>query len=84
METSPPQLELAEYDDAGNTTATYVETGPRIDVILPDQRKSLLLRLLDVFLPAGYPTSVTEDYLPCVIFLLNNTCSDCATNFPIE
>ncbi|KAL1635477.1 hypothetical protein SLS58_010234 [Diplodia intermedia] len=72
METSPPQLELVEYDDAGNTTATYVETGPRIDVILPDQQKSLLLRLLDVFLPAGYPHSVTEDYLPSIAGLLSS------------
>ncbi|OJD31000.1 uncharacterized protein BKCO1_5300097 [Diplodia corticola] len=66
METGPPQLELAEYDEAGNVTATYIETGPRIDVIPPEQRKSPLLRLLDVFLPAGYPQSVTEDYLPFV------------------
>ncbi|EOD50111.1 uncharacterized protein LTHEOB_1265 [Neofusicoccum parvum] len=70
MESRPPQLEIAEYDDAGNVTATYVETGPRIDVLLPEERKSLLLQALDVFLPAGYPQSVTEDYLPCVLLLI--------------
>ncbi|KAK0654035.1 RUS1 family protein-like protein [Lasiodiplodia hormozganensis] len=64
MATHPPQLELAEYDDAGNITATYIETGPRIDVILPEKRKTLLHQALDVFLPTGYPQSVTEDYMP--------------------
>ncbi|EKG21418.1 hypothetical protein MPH_01277 [Macrophomina phaseolina MS6] len=67
METQAPQLELAEYDESGKVTATYVETGPRIDVILPEERKTLLHQALDIFLPAGYPQSVTEDYLPCVL-----------------
>lgn len=30
---------------------------------LPEDAKSFPQRLLDVFLPAGYPHSVTEDYL---------------------
>lgn len=50
MAAHPPQLELAEYDDAGNITATYIETGPRIDVIVsratssPQQHHDLVSR----------------------------------------
>jgi hypothetical protein len=30
---------------------------------LPKQTKSYLQQTLDIFLPAGYPLSVTEDYI---------------------
>lgn len=59
--------EIVEYDDAGNVTATYVQStsngSSRIDVIKPEQIKTPWQRALDIFLPAGYPQSVTSDYL---------------------
>lgn len=64
------RLQLTERDEAGNITATYVqsssgddETKTRIDVIPPRDGKSSAQKLLDVFMPAGYPHSVTGDYL---------------------
>ncbi|KAF2142402.1 uncharacterized protein K452DRAFT_270038 [Aplosporella prunicola CBS 121167] len=62
------QLEIVEYDEAGNVTATYIESDKRVDVVLPESRKTRLEQLLDVFLPAGYPQSVTEDYLEYQIY----------------
>ncbi|KAF2635118.1 DUF647-domain-containing protein [Massarina eburnea CBS 473.64] len=55
-------LHLIERDDAGNITSTYVEsTGSerktRIDILTPAVSKSYAQKLLDVFLPAGYPQS---------------------------
>lgn len=62
--------EVVESDEAGNITATYVRTAAeskgkssRIDVIYSKNSKALWQRVLDVFLPAGYPHSVTNDYL---------------------
>lgn len=61
--------EIVETDEAGHITATYVQSGAtkdassRVDVILPAQSKSPWQKVLDVFLPAGYPQSVTSDYL---------------------
>lgn len=63
------ECEIVECDEAGNVTATYVQTAGskegvgRVDVILPTQTKPVWQRILDVFLPAGYPHSVTDDYL---------------------
>lgn len=37
---------------------------------LPKERNSHFQRLLDVFLPAGYPSSVTDDYIQYVPRLL--------------
>jgi hypothetical protein len=34
---------------------------------LPRETKSYAQQLLDVFLPAGYPHSVTEDYIQYVL-----------------
>jgi hypothetical protein len=62
------RLEIVERDEGGHVTATYVQSGGgegntnRVDVILPEKQKSLRQRGLDVFLPAGYPHSVTDDY----------------------
>ncbi|THY63637.1 DUF647-domain-containing protein [Aureobasidium pullulans] len=67
-------LELTETDEAGNVTATYTQTSTvkrnvtRIDRIIPENSQKPLKALLDVFLPAGYPESVTEDYLPYQIY----------------
>ncbi|KAF2100684.1 DUF647-domain-containing protein [Rhizodiscina lignyota] len=67
---SPPDLlEITEFDEAGGLTSTYVQSpGPdsasgRVDVILPENAKPVWQRALDVFLPAGFPHSVTEDYV---------------------
>ena len=63
------RCEIVESNEAGNTTATYVQTAgskggsERVDVILPENTKAVWQRVLDVFLPAGYPHSVTNDYL---------------------
>ncbi|KAF2799044.1 DUF647-domain-containing protein [Melanomma pulvis-pyrius CBS 109.77] len=68
-------LEVVECDDAGNITSSYVESGgsrhaekSRVDIILPKVTKSYPQQLLDVFLPAGYPQSVTEDYIQYQIY----------------
>lgn len=69
-------MEIIEYDESGTLTTTYIESrlpqqragGSRVDVILPESAKSYWQQLLDVFLPAGYPQSVTEDYLEYQIY----------------
>lgn len=61
--------EIVETDEAGNVTATYVQsTGSkeslgRVDVIQTQDTKALWQKALDIFLPSGYPHSVTDDYL---------------------
>ncbi|KAL5120508.1 hypothetical protein ACEQ8H_001526 [Pleosporales sp. CAS-2024a] len=56
--------EIVERDEAGSLTTTYIVSGGgRIDVMKPEQRKSYAQLVLDVFLPAGYPQSVSEDYI---------------------
>lgn len=62
------RIKITEHDDAGNLVATYVQSANdegkvRVDTILPEVTKSPWQSLLDVFLPAGYPHSVTDDYL---------------------
>ncbi|GIZ44324.1 hypothetical protein CKM354_000752500 [Cercospora kikuchii] len=62
---------IREYDDADNVVATYVqslggEKESRVDVIRPGNSTSitsLWSKTLDVFLPVGFPHSVTDDYL---------------------
>ncbi|KAF2198391.1 DUF647-domain-containing protein [Delitschia confertaspora ATCC 74209] len=67
-------LEIEERDEAGNLTASYYESSThgssvsRIDVQYPEKTKGYLQRLIDVFLPAGYPHSVTEDYIQYQIY----------------
>jgi len=72
----PPQnLEITEFDDAGTLVTTYIESPAsastqggrsRVDIIHPQTSTSYWKWGLDVFLPAGYPHSVTADYLQCV------------------
>lgn len=63
------QFEVVETDEAGNVTATYVQTAgskeslSRVDVIQLKDTKVLWQKTLDIFLPSGYPHSVTDDYL---------------------
>ncbi|KAL8787590.1 MAG: hypothetical protein Q9213_002152 [Squamulea squamosa] len=65
-------INIEERDEVGNLTATYVGSSSkdekgrergRLDVVYPEKPGSLWTRLLTVFLPAGYPHSVTEDYM---------------------
>ncbi|KAK0858655.1 hypothetical protein LTR03_000080 [Friedmanniomyces endolithicus] len=67
------RLELTETDGAGNVIATYVSSPTdskqicRVDIVEPTTKRPWQ-RLLDVFLPAGYPHSVTDDYLEYQIY----------------
>ncbi|KAH7094733.1 vitamin B6 photo-protection and homoeostasis-domain-containing protein [Paraphoma chrysanthemicola] len=63
------RYEIVERDEAGRVTRTYIASGEgRVDVITPKQMKSYAQRVLDVFLPAGYPQSVTDDYIQYQIY----------------
>ncbi|KAJ5085556.1 hypothetical protein N7532_010327 [Penicillium argentinense] len=80
---APPRsrLILHETDEAETQTAVFVYTenatkngASRVD-ISPDSKhppswttNSLIATLGEVFLPAGYPNSVTDDYLPYQIY----------------
>ncbi|KAF1355257.1 vitamin B6 photo-protection and homoeostasis-domain-containing protein [Delphinella strobiligena] len=67
-------LQIAETDEIGNVIATYVQSTSagsqeaRIDVILSHNPKSLWRRFIDVFLPTGFPHSVSKDYLEYQIY----------------
>jgi hypothetical protein len=67
-----PILEIEERDQAGILVATYMSShtatskSHRIDVAIPHSTNSYSKTILGVFLPAGYPGSVTKDYLPWV------------------
>ncbi|KAF7189423.1 RUS1 family protein-like [Pseudocercospora fuligena] len=71
-------LRITEYDEADTVTATYVQSEgksqglSRVDVIPRQDLKSLSQtawnRAVDVFLPVGYPHSVSEDYLEYQIY----------------
>ncbi|KAL8733339.1 MAG: hypothetical protein Q9166_002163 [cf. Caloplaca sp. 2 TL-2023] len=77
-------LRIEERDEAGKLTATYVGSqftdekerrGERVDVILqyPEKSRKIWTGLLGVFLPAGYPHSVTEDYIRYQIYVGDST-----------
>lgn len=61
---------IEERDRANNLVATYIrssqgasEERTRFDVVLPKGSKSYVRSVLNAFLPAGYPHSVTKDYM---------------------
>ncbi|PBP19045.1 DUF647 domain-containing protein [Diplocarpon rosae] len=61
-------LEFEEVDQAKNVVATYIkssfdEKGERVDIVTPKNANSYARTVLNAFLPAGYPNSVTDDYL---------------------
>ncbi|KAF2833688.1 DUF647-domain-containing protein [Ophiobolus disseminans] len=63
------RYEIVERDEAGRITKMYVASGEgRVDVIKPKESKSLAQKALDVFLPAGFPHSVSEDYIKYQIY----------------
>ncbi|KAI8185172.1 hypothetical protein K4K51_011960 [Colletotrichum sp. SAR 10_75] len=69
----PASLAIAEYDRAGNLKAKFIESAPRagparVDILLPTIRKKPWRKVLDIFLPDGYPHSVTDDYAAYQIY----------------
>lgn len=72
-------MQLIEEDDAGNVTAIYDDGSSsggsdlsemRADIIVSKKEgKSRWHDLASVFLPAGYPHSVTDDYLEYQIYV---------------
>ncbi|KAJ5736755.1 uncharacterized protein N7483_001880 [Penicillium malachiteum] len=76
------RLTFQETDEADKPTATYVFSDQdarskappvRVDVMQNEpttmlSTKPLLSTLSDIFLPSGYPQSVSDDYLPYQIF----------------
>ncbi|EKD13834.1 DUF647 domain-containing protein [Drepanopeziza brunnea f. sp. 'multigermtubi' MB_m1] len=71
---SESMVEIEEVDQAKNLVATYIKSstgdkGERIDVVIPKNVNGYARSVLDAFLPAGYPNSVTEDYLEYQIYV---------------
>lgn len=60
----PPKL-LAAYNDSGGAQR-YDEDGKPIK---PKTIQNYVTELMDVFLPVGYPESVTPDYTPYQIYV---------------
>ncbi|KAK2625151.1 hypothetical protein QTJ16_005520 [Diplocarpon rosae] len=65
--------EIEEIDQAKNVVATYIrssfdEKGERVDIVTPKNANSYARTVLNAFLPAGYPNSVTDDYLEYQIY----------------
>jgi hypothetical protein len=65
---------IFETDEVGRPTATYVlslsngKPADRVDVLPASQSPPLGQGLLSVFLPAGYPHTVSADYTPYQIY----------------
>ncbi|RKF80592.1 putative duf647 domain protein [Golovinomyces cichoracearum] len=67
---------ISEVDLAGNHVADYITTNHsgkshRIDLVVSKEKKTYnyLKNVIEIFLPVGYPNSVTADYLPYQIFV---------------
>lgn len=71
-----PPVAAEEVDQAGNVVATYTTTQngsgnmkwPSLDVKVPGVSTSYAKSIMYAFLPAGYPNSVTHDYLEYQIY----------------
>ncbi|RKF77719.1 RUS1 family protein-like protein [Golovinomyces cichoracearum] len=66
---------ISEVDLAGNHVVDYITTNHsgkshRIDLVVSKEKKiyNYLKNVIEIFLPVGYPNSVTADYLPYQIF----------------
>lgn len=62
--------EFTETDEVGTQVLTYLvssnenENEDRVDIVRPiTAQKTPLQLVLDIFLPAGFPNSVTNDYI---------------------
>jgi hypothetical protein len=68
------RLELHETDEVGRPTATYIiststnNSLSRVDTIPAVDKLPVTQRLLGVFLPNGYPHTVSSDYTPYQIY----------------
>ena len=68
--------EIAELDEVGTRTGTYIlspslsggTSGSRLDYVPSSTHAPLLHRLLAIFLPTGYPHTVSADYTRYQIF----------------
>ncbi|POS83313.1 hypothetical protein EPUL_003860 [Erysiphe pulchra] len=64
------QSSMYEFDRVGNDVARYIQSTSedkyRIDVIVSPKTKNFdyVKNVIEVFLPVGFPGSVTADYLP--------------------
>ncbi|KAL5363804.1 vitamin B6 photo-protection and homoeostasis-domain-containing protein [Aspergillus floccosus] len=68
----PHRITFTEVDEVNHPTATYIYStdgqNGRVDIVLPPHTsptwsiRALKTLLIEVFLPAGYPHSVTDDY----------------------
>ncbi|RDI82376.1 hypothetical protein Vi05172_g7722 [Venturia inaequalis] len=75
---SEPRFDMEEYDEAGDLVASYIQSFSkrsetdvaRVDVVVPSTSNPISVwnMCIDVFLPAGYPHSVTDDYLKYQIY----------------
>ena len=67
-------MELREVDEVGRVTSVYVSSkspdasSGRVDLIGQPNEAPLGQRLLSVFLPSGYPLTVSPDYAPYQIY----------------
>ncbi|EAU36182.1 predicted protein [Aspergillus terreus NIH2624] len=80
MPTKPSsnRITFTEVDEVNHPTATYIYSADgqngRVDIVLPPHNsqtwslRALKTLLIEVFLPAGYPHSVTDDYTAYQIF----------------
>lgn len=68
------RIELHETDDVGCPIATYIisssksNTLSRVDTVLAVEKLPVAQRLLGIFLPSGYPHTVSSDYTPYQIY----------------
>ncbi|GES60658.1 DUF647 domain protein [Aspergillus terreus] len=75
---SPNRITFTEVDEVNHPTATYIYSADgqngRVDIVLPPHTsqtwslRAIKTLLIEVFLPAGYPHSVTDDYTAYQIF----------------
>lgn len=80
-------ITFTETDEVNNPTATYIysesrsqDAPGRLDALQPRSASSrdwfsagIVNSLADIFLPAGYPHSVSDDYLPYVLLRTTET-----------
>lgn len=66
-------FEILETDEVGRATATYIVSFSasalsRVDAVRTVNKLPLIQRFLGVFLPTGYPHTVSSDYTPYQIY----------------
>ena len=61
-------IEIRETDEVGRLTATYLVSSSRVDIVPSKASLPIAQRLLAIFLPIGYPHTVSSDYTPYQIY----------------